>query len=297
MFEINLLAKPGLQEISPELEAEGIGIREAAIISRLEARLPEGELEKAPARKRLRTKSWIWLFIFIIIIGLAGYWWYQGWDWKPWKGLLPSRMTPEAIETLAAAPYPGTCPRTLAWFLEKLPGDASLDFLEIGAGILMFRVQGEDLGPTLLQIQTEVEGYQYSDLLRPRESDYLPGYWLGTVAFKSLDQVGALRPVKAEYDRFFLQLEHQVRDTGGMVVSTIPGTMTAGEYVIQGMLHEIQAHLANAAAKGQNIHYHRIGLLRDQGKSADFYFLRVIFNIIEERPLSLPLSSPGDTGV
>jgi hypothetical protein len=297
MFEINLLAKPGLQGISPELEADVIGARDAAIINRLEARAPREGIEDEPALKRSKAKSWIWISIFIIVASFVGYWWYQGWDWEPWKALLPSRMVPTAIETLAAAPPPGSCPRTLAWFLEELPGEASIDFLDIGAGVLMFRVRGEEIGSALLQIQEEVEGYRYSDLLRPRESSPSPGFWLGTVAFQSRDQVGALRPVKADYDLFFLQLETRVRDTGGLVVATVPGTMTAGEYVIQGTMNEIQAHLANAAANGRNIHYHHISLLRAEGDLTGPYLLRVIFNIIEERPLSPPPSSPGDSGV
>ncbi|UCD39092.1 MAG: hypothetical protein JSW54_06325, partial [Fidelibacterota bacterium] len=246
MFDINLLAKPGIQEAIAGPEAEEEVDREAAIIERLGARVSvEAPLAEAP-RRTIWSRFRIWVVLLIIVVAGVAYWWYRGWSWKPWEEILQFLVTPPPVgEALAIAEPVGTCPVIIDRFMDALPSRASLDFLDVGGGILMYYVQGRDLSQSLLQLNTQIEGYRYHDVVAPREPDISFGSWLGTVAFDSRDQVGALRPVKSDYDQFFNLLENNVRSTGGTLVAMIPGTMTAGEYHIQGSLGEIQAHVAS----------------------------------------------------
>ncbi|UCD38443.1 MAG: hypothetical protein JSW54_02915 [Fidelibacterota bacterium] len=298
MFDINLLAKPGIQESIAELEAEENVDREAAIIQRLGARVTaEAPIAEAPPRK-IRSRFRIWIVLLIIIVAGVAYWWYRGWDWKPWEELLQLLVTPPPVsEALAIAEPIGTCPVIIDRFMNALPSRASLDFLDVGGGILMYYVQGGDLAQSLLHLNTQIEGYRYHGVVAPRGPGISVGSWLGTVAFDSRDQVGALRPVKSDYDQFFNLLENNVRNTGGVLVAKIPGTMTAGEYHIQGSLGEIQAHVASITHEMNKVHYHRMSILKQAAQVGETYLLRVIFNLIEERVPSPQLSSPGDSGV
>lgn len=295
MFEINLLARPGLQEAAAEPELEEVAAHEEAILSRLQARAIPEALPVMPPKARAKSRFWAWLVILLVILVVAGYWWYQGWSWKRWREIFPSPETPPAAATpQAAAQPPGSCAVVMARFLSDLPSQVAIDFMDAGAGILVYRVRGQELDQSLLRLNTRVEGCQFSDLITPSGSAK-PGCWLGTVTFPSRDQVGALRPVKSEYERFFRQLKDKVHSSGGMVVETIPGTMTAGEYVLQGSLEEIQAHLVTAAGDSTNVHYHRMSLLKPDELDVGPYLLRVIFNLIEERILSPRSLLPGDT--
>ncbi len=295
MFEINLLASPGLQGTADELESDEAAAHEEALLNHLQARAISEAPPVAPPKAKAKSKLWAWLVILLVISVVATYWWYQGWSWKQWRDIFPFRETPPAAAMpVAAAQPPGSCAIVMARFLGDLPSEVTIDFMDAGAGILVYRVRGQELEQSLLQLNTRVEGCQFSDLITPSGSD-APGCWLGTVAFTSRNQVGALRPVKSEYERFFRQLEDKVRSSGGVVVETIPGTMTAGEYVLQGSLEEIQAHLVTASGDSANVCYHRMSLLKPDGLTAGPYLLRVIFNLIEERTLSLRSLSPGST--
>jgi len=183
----------------------------------------------------------------------------------------------------------------MARFLGDLPSQATIDFMDTGAGILTYRVRGDELTQSLLRLNTGVEGHQFSDLITPSGAA-LPDIWLGTIAFTSSDQVGALLPVESEYEHFFSRLRDKVSSSGGVIVETVPGTMAAGEYLLQGSLDEIRAHLVATAGDSTDVHYHRMSLLKRNELAAAPYLLRVIFNLIEERALSPRLLSPEGTG-
>ena len=232
--------------------------------------------------------------LLLVIVVAAAYWWYQGWSWRQWREIFPfleTSLGPTAPQ--AAAQPAGTGTAVMAGFLGGLPARATLDFLDAGAGIMIYRVQGDELGQVLRKLNADVQGHRFSDLVTPSRS---ASYWLGTVAFASRNQAGALRPVRAEYDRFFRLLQDQIRSTGGVVVEMVPGTMTAGEYVIRGSLDEIRAHLAAAARDSINVFYHRLSLLKSATPPEGLYLLRVTFNLVEEQVPSPPPSLPEDTG-
>jgi len=107
---------------------------------------------------------------------------------------------------------------------------------------------------------------------------------------------GGLHPVAADYKLFFTRLQNHISSSGGAIVEMIPGTMTAGEYVIRGSLVEIEAHLVEITQLVASAHYHRMSLLRQDEPSAEAYLLRVIFNLTEETTASPLLSSQGATG-
>ncbi|UCH63492.1 MAG: hypothetical protein JSU77_03310 [Fidelibacterota bacterium] len=294
MFDINLLARPGLQEAVAELEL-GADVHEEAILNRLQERATAEAQAVVPPKVKKRSRFWGWLVIIVVILVVAAYWWYQGWSWKRWREIFPSPETPPAtVMPPAAMQPPGSCAAVMARFLSDLPSQAAIDFMDAAAGLLIYRIQGEELTQSLLRLNTRVEGHRFSDLIT-LPAPAAPTCWQGAVAFTSSDQVGALRPIESEYEHFFRRLKDRVQSSGGVVVETVPGTMTAGEYVLQGSLDEIQTHLVTTAADSAYVHYHRMSLLRPKEIAAGPYLLRVIFNIIEERPLSPRSLLPGDT--
>jgi len=296
MFDINLLQKPGLQEILAEPEWEVVP-GEAEIISRLEARAPTVAPIVAAPKPREKSRFRSWMVIVVVVLIVAAYWWYQGWSWRQFREAFPFREVPSPADVRPAVTFEeGTCAAVVTNFLLGLPSRAAIDFMDAGAGMLIYRVWGQELAQPLLQLNASIEGHQFSDLLMPVTITG-PDYWYGIVTFNSRDQAGALRPVRSEYDRFFRLLQDRVRDTGGDLVEMVPGTMTAGEYVIRATLDEIQAHLATVSSDSTAVHYHRLSLLSPDGLDSDFYLLRVIFNLIEEPTPSPQLSSPGSTGV
>ncbi|MFB0516023.1 MAG: hypothetical protein ACETWG_05395 [Candidatus Neomarinimicrobiota bacterium] len=296
MFDINLLLKPGLQEAIVWPEEEVLEDREAAIISRLQGRLPAEALAVVTPKPRAKSRFLPWIVVLLVILVVAVYWWYQGWSWRQWRELFPFREPAPAVGVPEGVGLrPGTCVTAVAQVLEELPVQASLDFIDAGVGVLIYWVSGEDLAKSLLQLNTRIEGRQYSDLITP-SAPAPPDYWLGTIAFDARDQVGALRPSRSDYDRFFRRLQKKVSNTGGVVLEMVPGIMTAGEYVIQGTLDEIRAHLTTALIDSSGVHYHRLSVLKPEQLAGDSYLLRVIFNLIEEPILLQRSSSPADTG-
>ncbi len=294
MFNINLLARPGLQEAAAGLELEAV-THEEAILHRLQERATAEALAVAPSRVKTRLRFRGWLVIILVVLVVAAYWWYQGWSWKKWREVFPYPKTPPAATMpRAVVQPPWSCAAVMARFLSDLPSQAAVDFMDTGAGLLIYRIRGEELAQSLLKLNSRVEGHQFSDLIT-LSAPAAPACWQGAVAFASGDQVGALRPIKSEYERFFRRLKDRVRSSGGIVVETIPGTMTVGEYVLQGSLSEIQTHLVTAASDSAYVHYHRMSLLKPDRIATGPYLLRVIFNIIEERPLSPQSLLPGDT--
>ena len=295
MFDINLLARSGLQVAAAELELGEVDIHEEAILHRLQERATAEALAVAPPKVKTRSRFWGWLVIILVILVVAAYWWYQGWSWKKWREIFPFPKTPPTeVMPRAAVQPPGSCAAVMARFLSDLPSQAAVDFMDAGAGLLIYRIRGEELAQSLLRLNARVEGHRFSDLIT-LSAPAAPACWQGAVAFTSSDQVGALRPIKSEYERFFRKLKDRVSSSGGVLVETIPGTMTAGEYVLRGSLSNIQTHLVTAASDLAYVHYHRMSLLKPDGIATGPYLLRVIFNIIEERPQSPRSLLPGDT--
>lgn len=295
VFDINLLKEPGLQGGGAAI---GLGLpdREEAIIDRLQSRAaPTRTASKVQPQKKSRSRWWVMLSL--LILASAVYWSYQSGNLVRLRNLFSVvKSAPTALPALPAAKAPqGTCAKVLAGFLDQLPSRATVDFMAAGTGMFIYRIWGEDLGMVLPQLNAKVVGYQYGDVIGPI-ADGAPGYWLGTVAYASEDRPGALRPVEADYERFFTRLQDHISSSGGAIVEMIPGTMTAGEYVIRGSRVEIEAHLAEITQVAISAHYHRMSLLRQDEPSAEAYLLRVIFNLIEETTASPLLSSQGDTG-
>ncbi len=297
MLDINLLSPPGLQgAVAEPVAEEPLEEAEDAIIKRLEARVkeevPPAEVPKPKKKSRLR----IWIIVFMLIGVAAAYLWYQGWTWQQLREKLPfleSLAVPRESKFVAEQPVP--CAKIMARFLEGLPQEASLDYLEAGGGIMVYRIWGQDLAQVLLPLSAQVDGYQYSDFIQESPPND-PGYWLGAVVYAPRGQVGLLRPTQSDYERFFRRLQDMVRDTGGTLVEMIPGTMTMGEYVIQGTLDEIQSHLVSTTADPAKVHFHRVGLFKPEDSADGDYLLRVVFNLVEEPESSPQLSSPASTG-
>ncbi len=297
VFDIDLLARPGLQGVATGLEFEVVS-HEEAILRRLQERATAEAQAVAPPKVKKGSKIRDWLVIILVILAVAAYWWHQGWSWRElreWREIFPFLAAPPAAAMPRAAMQPpGSCAAVMARFLGDLPSQAVIDFMGAGAGLLTYRVRGEELAQSLLRLNARVEGHRFSDLIT-LSAPAAPAYWQGAVAFTSSDQVGALRPIMSEYERFFRKLKARVSSSGGVLVKTIPGTMTTGEYVLRGSLSDIQTHLVTAASDSAYVHYHRMSLLKPDGIATGPYLLRVIFNIIEERPQSPRSLLPGDT--
>ncbi|MFC1535671.1 hypothetical protein ACFL32_00750 [Candidatus Neomarinimicrobiota bacterium] len=288
MFNINLLAKPGLQGEILVPEGAVMSKRELKVISRLEARAPEDavQAEATPVTRGRRT--WLWVLLIIVLSAVA-VWYFQGWQLAQ-DLLLPFREESRIREQkVFRAPLGKTSVSVMASFLEDLPEDAVVDYADAEVGLLIYRIWGQEMNQDLLRLNSAVEGHCYSDLLPPVDTTN-PGFWHGTIVFNAPGQEGALRPLKEEYERFFLKLQHLVSETGGAVVRMIPGTMSTGEYVLSGSIGELQAHLNMIDQDTVNVHYHRLSLLNQTDTPDGNYLLHVVFNIIEGR-LQSPLAS------
>jgi hypothetical protein len=295
MFNINLLAEPGLQGEILVPEGAVMSKRELKVISRLEARTPEKavQAEALPVEKGRRT--WLWVLLIIVLAAVA-VWYFQGWQLTQ-DLFLPLREESRIREQrVFRAPLGKTSVSVLASFLEDLPEDAVVDYADAEVGLLIYRIWGHEMNQDLLRLNATVEGHRFSDLLPPNDTTK-PGFWLGTIVFVAPGQEGAVRPLKEEYERFFLKLQHLVSETGGAVVRMIPGTMSTGEYVLSGSIGELQAHLDMIDQDSMNVHYHRLSLLNQTDTPDGDYLLHVVFNIIEGRLQSLLPSLQESSGV
>ncbi len=294
MFRINLLAPPGLQGVGDGGDQGEVDSHENAILNRLHARaISETQQVSTPEKKKTRRLAWL---IVIVVLIAAAYWVDRSGIWK-WSELLLSLTTPRTAEiSQGTTPETGSCAAIMANFLTELQSPFVVEFLDAGGGVFTYRVQGQELNQPLLQFNSGVKGHQFSDLIVPSDITE-PGIWLGIVAFNAKEQVGALRPVESEYIYFFNQLRNNVGQSGGEIVKAIPGTMTAGEYVLQGSLEVIKSHVVAMANEAAGIHYHRVTLLKPDELIEGPYLLRVIFNLIEDQSLSQRLLSPESTRV
>ncbi len=294
MFRINLLAPPGLQGVGDGGDQGEVDSHENAILNRLHARaISETQQVSTPEKKKTRRLAWL---IVIVVLIAAAYWVDRSGIWK-WSELLLSLTTPRTAEiSQGTTPETGSCAAIMANFLTELQSPFVVEFLDAGGGVFTYRVQGQELNQPLLQFNSGVKGHQFSDLIVPSDITE-PGIWLGIVAFNAKEQVGALRPVESEYIYFFNQLRNNVGQSGGEIVKAIPGTMTAGEYVLQGSLEVIKSHVVAMANEAAGIHYHRVTLLKPDELFEGPYLLRVIFNLIEDQSLSQRLLSPESTRV
>lgn len=295
MFRINLLAPPGLQGAGVEGDQGEVDSHEDAILNRLQARAKSETQQVLPPEKKKKPGRLAWLIVIVILIA-AAYLLDQTGTWK-WSELLPFLKAPTTAEIpQVSTPEAGSCATVIASFLTELPSPIVVRFLDAGGGVLIYRVEGDELNQPLQQFNSNVKGHQFSDLIVPSNATE-PGIWLGIVAFNAKEQVGALRPVESEYVHFFNQLRNNVGQSGGEIVKTVPGTMTAGEYVLQGSLEVIKSHVVAIANDASGIHYHRVTLLKPDELIEGPYLLRVIFNLIEDQSLSQQLLSLESTGV
>ena len=294
MFDINLLARAGLQGngVGPEVDQDADRVE--AILSRMTVPASHEVTAEAQLATLPRRRRWP-LFIAMIMVAAGALWITRPDLVGRWGAALANRLRPASAVSPPVGPV-HSAGAVLARFLAGLPAGATPEFMAVGGGLLIYWINGEALGQPLGLLNAGVQGHRFSDLVAP-DDGAAPDRWLGTVAFASVDQVGALRPVASEYERFFRRLKNRVTLTGGTVLQMVPGTLTAGEYVLNGSLSELHAHLMGVAEDDASVHYHRLSLLKDAEPAEQAYLLRVNFNLIEERNPSPRLSSLDDTGV
>lgn len=292
MFEINLLEQPGLKG-GQAAQVAGEPPEEDELINRLAKRQPTPAARARTSRTKAKIKFG-WLFLFALLAVIA-YWLYTGGysDLIKRKDVSGARVHQLSPTKKAKVMPIRTSVLIMEAFLSGLPSKATIDFVDVGDGILTYKAWGQELTDHLLQSQSSISGYQFGDLISPGASTG-PGYWWGTVAYASTEPIDALRPIESDYQEFFNELKLGVRTSGGAVLETIPGIMAAGEYLLSGTLKDIQAHLAEVAYGEVNAHYYRLSLIRNGDTETAPYMLRVVFNLIEEQEKSPLLSLLGD---
>lgn len=292
MFEINLLRPPGLQaEVATIPKPEPVG-REEAIIDRMQGRVQKTSAPPAQGKLRKSFARRLWNLVILVMISVAAYWAYEAWgQYRAARVSIISVTPPAALREVIPPPsavMAGSSAAIMAAFIAQLPDQATIDFMDAGAGVLIYRIWGWELSQYLPQINATVEGYRQDDLLAPGGTE-APGYWLGSVTYTADDTLGILRPAEYGYVGFFDSLQVQITATGGDVVEMVPGTNASGEYVIRGTLEDIHGHLNMLSNRRPPAHYHRMSLLRQSNVPTETYLLRVLFSL--EEPESPRLSS------
>ncbi len=288
MFEINLLRPPGLQgAVAPIPKPEPVGTEEA-IINHMQGRTQKTSAPPAPIKRRISFARRLWHLVILVLIGVAAFWAYQAWvQYRTAQGRVFSITPPTRREVILPPPAtaPGSSAAIMAAFIEQLPSQATIDFMDAGAGVLIYRIWGWELSQYLPQMNAMVEGYRQDDLLAPGGTD-APGYWLGSVTYEAQDTLGILRPAEYGYVGFFDSLQAQIKATGGDIVEMIPGINATGEYVIRGTLRDIHGHLSRLSTHHPPARYHRMSLVRQSNAPTETYLLRVLFSLEEpESPL------------
>ncbi len=213
MFDLNLLAPVGLQGAAVGPGLEGATLHEAAIISRLAAREVVGVPGEIRVGAAPRPRG-LWRTVLLVVaVAVAAFWLSQNGRLASLGRDLAVRLGRPAPALPAPRPAPISGAAVMVGFLERLPAGATVEFSDAAAGLFIYWVSGEALARRLGELNLQVEGYRFSDLVVPLEST-APKRWLGTVAYASADQEGALRPVEADYDRFFHRLQNNIANTG-----------------------------------------------------------------------------------
>ncbi len=281
MFEINLLRPPGLQvEVAPIPKPEPVGTEEV-IINHMQGRVQKTSAPPAPVKHRQSFARRLWQLVILAVIGVAAYWAYQAWvQYRAARVTVISVTPPAPREVILPPPatVPGSSAAIIAAFIEQLPSQATIDFMDAGAGVLIYRIWGWELSQYLPQMNAMVEGYRQDDLLAPGGTG-APGYWLGSVTYEAEDTLGILRPAEYGYVGFFDSLQVQIKATGGNIVEMVSGSNATGEYVIRGTLRDIQGHLNTLSTHRPPARYHRMSLLRQSDAPTETYLLRVLFSL------------------
>ncbi len=291
MFEINLLKPPGLQgavAVIPRPEPMGT---EEVIIGHMQGRTQKTSAPPVPVKLRKSFANRLGRLVILVLIGVAAYWAYQA--WVQYRAVAVISITPPAHREVilpSAAKVPGSSAAIMAAFIEQLPSQATIDFMDAGAGILIYRIWGWELSQYLPQMNAMVAGYRQDDLLAPGGTE-APGYWLGSVTYEAEDTLGILRPAEYGYVGFFDSLQAQITATGGDIVEMVPGKNATGEYVIRGTLRDIHGHLNTLSTHRPPARYHRMSLLRQKDAPTETYLLRVLFILEEPRSPLLSLQA------
>ena len=300
MFEINLLLRPGLQgvvEIPSEAEipqadaddtlADRLALRGGEVVIAPEA-------EDAVALPVSVGRPWrVRLAVAAAIMALA-FWSYHA--LTPVRSAV-NRTVGWAAGTIGAgAPRPASVPRVMrisATFLDALPNNVDITYLEAGAGLLLYHIEGGIDIDLLKGVQAELEGYQLGDVLSitGERAEKL----VGAVTYKDQQPMDIWRPESSVYDRFFNNLRRSISARGGEVTHTSVASQRPGEYVIAGDLGLVRAHLRGVLSEPIRANYHRVILLENPEGSGRQYFLRVVFDLVLEGVASQPRSSQAGT--
>jgi len=215
MFEINLLRAPGLQAVVAVAAKPQAFQADEVIVNHMNERkqatsVPPVKLEQSLGRRLLRL-------IILVLIGMSGYWGYQAWvQYQAGKTSVLSLTPPPPVRAAQILPGAarGSSAAIMAAFIDHLPDQATIDFIDAGAGVMIYRIWGWELSQYLPQLNAMVEGHQQDDLLAPGGDD-APGYWLGSVIYDAEDTLGVVRPAEYSYSSFFDTLQVQIGTTGG----------------------------------------------------------------------------------
>ena len=178
--------------------------------------------------------------------------------------------------------------------LEHLSDSAAIEYLDVGGGLLLYRVSGEMDADQLAQLNATIAGYRGGDVV-PFHYNGQSG-WGGAVAYQEEAGIERWNPPLSDYERFFQYLRQTVTSGGGRVMLTAAGMLTPGEYVIGGDIALLMDHLTGIAAGPRIAVYHRVSLLRQAAEPGDHYQLRVVFNLVGGEEISPPASLPAGTG-
>ncbi len=299
MVEINLLKPPGLH-LTTDDEFD-TSASEALLIDKLASgnggvrRIQNGGKS---ARVGLRRAFW-----FAIIIGVAA----VGWSTLPRadKNRLTRQMQsyfksatdviPEhAQETPTEAPK-STTATVFRNAMDFVPAGAIVDYMEAGTGVFLYRIWGTGIRQQLQYLNSQVEGYQFADLIGP-EGEVGTGYWIGAVVYSGNEYDRPSIPTPLDYNAFFTRVDHDVKSSGGVLVEMTSGMMEAGEYVIRGNWGDIRSHMDQVLNAYTSAYFERISLVRRTGDVEEMYLVRVVFNLMGGYTASQQPSSPGVTG-
>ena len=302
MFEINLLLKPGLQIGAPQGAQGEIELdQEDPLIDRLRSRggtfttrVVGGEEDTT----EVKQASWFWRLVFVGAISYLAYWtFYQGgldrlkyWRDTMFGTTISQTKIVEIVEPLHAL----ESVKLASQVLGSLSDSAQVDYLDVGGGLLLYRVSGKLSANQLTQLNIVISGYRAGDVV-PFNHNGQSG-WGGAVAYQQSEGFERWDPPTSDYDQFFRNLRQSVTSGGGSVMLTAAGLLTPGEYVIGGDMSLLLDHLTEVVTGPRYAIYHRVSLLRQSVENANRYQLRVVFNLVGGEDISPPASLQAGTG-